>query len=83
MDVAGYNLELADLIDIHDSITGQTKTVQIFQTNNNMTNGDVKINARRYDLLYGPDVNDPTKLWAFVGCAFVDAGPDGETYHVF
>ncbi len=83
MGVEGYNLELADLIDIHEKISDQTKTVQLFQTVNNMNNGDIKIQARRYGLLYGPDVNDPTKLWAFVGCAYVDAGPDGETYHVF
>jgi len=83
MGVAGYNLELADLIDIHEAISDQTKTMQIFQTVNNMNNGDIKIQARRYGLLYGPDVNDPTKLWAFVGCSFVGSGPDGETYHVF
>lgn len=83
IDASAIDLELGDIITIHDAISDSEITVQIFEMSTNINNGQIRIKARRYELLYGPDAGDPTKLWAFVDCAFVDADSDGNTYHVF
>ena len=83
LDLKAFPLELADLIRVHDQISGNTIVTQIFEQSINLDSGLMNLKTRRYTKFFGPDESDPTKLWAFVDCAYVDADVDGNTYHVF
>jgi len=72
VDSAGFPVELSDLIKLHDTISGTDVIVQVFEHGFDPNNFSTKIQGRRYSLLYGPDKDNPFKLWAFVDCAFVD-----------
>jgi len=89
---SGLLIEAGDLIDVHDELTDETLTVQVYETNNNLNNFDTKIGGNRFPIQFGPDASEPLKLWAFFDCAFFSddgvvppngGGPNGETYHFF
>ena len=92
IDKSGIVIESGDLINVHDKTIDETRTIQIAEVNYNLNNYDTRIVGKRFPLQYGPDEDEPLKLWAFFDCAFFAAdaaippngpGPNGETYHFF
>lgn len=62
---AGFPVELFDLISVHDAISDKTITVQVFDTRLSLGNMNVSINGKRFENLFGPDVDEPLKKWSF------------------
>ena len=61
---AGVAVELFDFIQTHDEISDETSNVQVYDTRLSLENATVSVGARRFENLFGPDVDEPLKKWA-------------------
>lgn len=76
---AGVPVEIFDFIDVHDEITDQTLNVQVYETRNNLDNGETRIVGRRFDGLESPDPDEPLKKWAFATVGGTHTGSNNST----
>jgi len=62
---AGLPIEAFDLVKVHDEISGNTITLQVFDTRLNLNDFIVSVSGSRFEKLFGPDVDEPLKKWSF------------------
>jgi hypothetical protein len=67
-DGSAVLVEIADYIKLHDHKLNEEIVAEVFKIGFDLNN-KFKISARRYTKLYGPDENNPWKVYAFCGCA--------------
>lgn len=87
---AGFMVEVGDLVDIHDAMSNETNTTQVYRVSLDVKSAAVKLETKRFSTQLGPDPEAPCKLWMFADyfyatdsdCADGD-GWEGHSYYAY
>lgn len=87
---AGFEIEVGDLVDIHDSISNETNTTRVHNTTLTIKPLGIKLETKKFMTQFGPDPEKPCKLWAFADYAYATdiecdqgGGYNGHSYYAY